>query len=181
MLKGRKRKFTSINSGSASKRARKSSPNHDIIVVDENGDLDAVLAQITEQEESEKLALRLQDQWNHSSGSGDNGPSGNNSESDEALARRLAEEWAQEDVEVSPIPGLSKLAERDHITDDFVEISKSVGDRTHSQHGFRAYSSSIEGGTPDTRLSEFRDFFTANKECTKCGKAVKSPRGHVRG
>ena len=170
MPRGRKRKVASNNSRSVSKRARKLSPN----VIDEDDDLDTVLAQITEQEESEKLALRLQHEWNYSSGSGDNVSSDNITESDEALARRLAEEWADQDDEVSPIPGPSRLAERGKNTDDII-------DHAHSQHSFRSYSCSMEGGTPDLKLSEFRGFFTANKQCTKCGKAVKSPRGYVRG
>jgi baculoviral IAP repeat-containing protein 6 len=152
-------------------------------MVDEDDDLGAILARIKEQEESEKFALRLQDEWNQSSGSSDPVPC---DESDEALARRLTEEWAdQVDDDMDPISGPSKLVERDKSIDDFVEISKPVGAQTRSsrraqpsRHRSRTYS---EGGTPDTKLSEFRGFFTANKECTNCNKAVKSPRGHVRG
>jgi hypothetical protein len=190
MPRGRKRKIASNIPSSASKRVRKisSDVDRDAIAIDEDEDLDAILARIKEQEESEKLALKLQDEWNHSSGSGDIVLSDEPAESDEALARRLAKEWGnQVDGDIDPIPGPSNIAERDQGFDDIVEISKPVGPQTRpseltrpSYSRSKTYSTLAEGGTPDTKLSQFRDLFTANKKCTKCGKAVKSPRGHVR-
>jgi len=195
MPRGRKHRIDSLKpSGSAVKRARKLSPDVDrnIILVDdsEDNELDAILAQIKEQEESEQLAKRLQNEWNHSSGSGDVVSS---DASDEALARRLAQEWAEQvDDDDEPVRGASRPMEGGRGSNDVVEIYESYdaqptdseshsSDPTGPSHQSSSrYSTLIGGGTPDTTLLEFQDFFTANKECTKCGKAVKSPRGHVR-
>ncbi|KAF8240745.1 hypothetical protein L208DRAFT_1383663 [Tricholoma matsutake] len=191
MPRGHKRQIASDSKDAASspsKRMRKLSPDveRDAIVIDEDDDLDEILAQIKEQEESEKLALILQDEWNHPPASGDVVSSGSTTESDEALARRLAEEWGEQlDDDGDTTIGPSKLVERDQNSNaekPGVQTGVQTGSSKPAQSSHcrsRTYSTSTEGGTPDTKLSEFRDLFTTNRECTKCGKVVKSPRGHV--
>jgi hypothetical protein len=178
MPRSRKHKLGSLdNTVRASKRARKLSPDPEpgVAIVDEDNDLEAILAQIKEQEESERLAKRVQDQWNNSPAD----VVDETTDSDEALARRLAKEWAsQVDADGDPIAGPSHLPDNGKGSDGFVGISTPAGP---SRQQSRAFSSSLEEDTPDTKLSGFRDFFTAKKKCTNCGKLVKSPRGHVRG
>ena len=188
MPKGRKRKIAPKNPENQSKRVRKLSPevDNDVIVIDdEDDDLADILAQIKQQEESEKLAASLQDSPNNSSGSG-NVVFIDDTSSDEALARRLAKEWADQmdDDDANPIPGPSDVVQGLKSSDDIVETSQPV---RHSRPSMLPpsrnkirHATSSKGDTPDLMLSEFRDLFTANRECTQCGKVVKSPRGHVR-
>src|SRR5882757_1208536 len=109
MPRSRKHKLGSLdNTVRASKRARKLSPDPEpgVAIVDEDNDLEVILAQIKEQEESEKLAKRVQDEWNHSPAD----VVDETTDSDEALARRLAKEWTGEvDADGDPIAGPSHL------------------------------------------------------------------------
>ncbi|KJA28478.1 hypothetical protein HYPSUDRAFT_197335 [Hypholoma sublateritium FD-334 SS-4] len=76
----------------ATKRARKNKAPAEIIVIEDSDEEDdelKILAQIKAQEASENLAKELQEEFAEA---GDTPM-----EDDEALARRLAEEWAKEE------------------------------------------------------------------------------------
>ncbi|KAJ3789983.1 hypothetical protein GGU10DRAFT_304042 [Lentinula aff. detonsa] len=126
------------------------------IIIDDDDDITEILAQIKQHEESEKLAKQLQDEC---------APGGSSSnaiviedDQDAVLARRLAEEWEAADA-----------AER--------KSGKSSSQPTKQ----RKYSlrSPAEQQTPTESLSVYRPLFTSGRPCTKCGKAVASPRGYV--
>jgi baculoviral IAP repeat-containing protein 6 len=123
---------------------------------DEEEDLQLVLQQIKEQEASELLARRLQEEWDQNAQAG---PSTSNSidlESDEALARRLAAEWERQDAQSDV---------------EFVESdTKEPEELDEHRHDI---------DTPDVQLAAFRDMFISSRPCTKCNKAVPAPRGYV--
>lgn len=99
---GRKRK--PVADGNAPKKPPKRSrklTEADVIVIDseDEEDFDAILARIKEQEESEQLARKLQEEWN---GTSNAGPSAvKSTENDEAMARELAQQW-EEDGDYQP-------------------------------------------------------------------------------
>jgi len=168
MRRSKRNRSLSIASESR-KRSRKSTAQEIILIddADDEDDLAAILAQIKQQEESERLAKELQGSWNDASGS-------KNpiliDEDDEALAKRLAREWADEDEEmeisaIQPTPSSSYTASIPLQPSFEIDRPRKVPDHAKS---------------PDKSLSAFRHLFTATRACSKCGKDVPSPRGHVR-
>jgi hypothetical protein len=117
----RKRKLPTANGpDKAPKRSRKSpSPTGSEVIVleDDEEDLDAILAHIKEQEESEQLARRLQEEWNGTSSVEDPIVVDGNMENDEALARKLAQEWTEDGGDQ---PSGSKRRQRRELKDDDV-------------------------------------------------------------
>lgn len=144
----------------------------DVVVTDgadeQEESLEQILMLIKQQEESEALAKRLQSQYNESGSSSHAGSSSevivlDDDEDDEAMARRLAREWAEQDAADSAEPV---------ITSSF-EPTASTSTALHD----------IEDEpvtTPDRILKEHASLFTASRPCTKCGHDVASPRGYVR-
>ncbi|KAF7302969.1 UBIQUITIN-CONJUGAT-2 domain-containing protein [Mycena kentingensis (nom. inval.)] len=125
------------HSPSSPSKPRKRTKTEQVIVISdgEEDDLEAILAQIKESEERERVQ-------------------GSSGEDDAALARRLAAEWAAEDapdVQVVDAPHASSSKEEN----------------------------SPDDAPPDAILQQFRNLFTAERNCSKCGKTVKSPRGFV--
>lgn len=155
-------------------------------VIDYDDDLEAILAQIKQQEESEALARKLQEEWNNEpnlgerSGTHQGGPYSPITvedettdvilENDEALARRLAFEWDRED---------NTLAE------NAVSGTLSAVQPTES-HGqpfadFKQKNKAPPSDeTPDIVLKRYRSFFVGARHCTNCGHDIPSPRGFVR-
>ncbi|KAJ7805167.1 hypothetical protein B0H14DRAFT_2881240 [Mycena olivaceomarginata] len=82
-------------------------------------------------------------------------------EDDAAMARRLAAEWAT---------GAGPLDVDAWETEPSTSSSKTKGG---------SLSSHADNIPPDERLAQFRSFFNAERNCTNCGKVVKSPRGFV--
>lgn len=149
----------------------------------DDDDLEAILIQIKQQEESEALARRLQEEWNndlkpsqssHDHRGGPHSPitiedeESNIIVDDETLARRLADEWAREDntVAENPIPGPSSLRQ----TEDHAQS------RTSSKEKVKAPP---PDATPDVVLEDYRDFFVGSRNCSKCDHEILSPRGFV--
>ncbi|KAF8807941.1 hypothetical protein BYT27DRAFT_7242326 [Phlegmacium glaucopus] len=104
---GRKRNLSLSQASESKPKRRRNAPAssapdpEDVIVIDsdlesESDDLKAILAQIKAQEESERLAHRMQYEFDQPSTSGSKDTE-SHLEDDEAMAKRLAEEWAQED------------------------------------------------------------------------------------
>ena len=178
MPKGRKRNLSpSQASGSKPKRLRKASASpapdlEDVIVINsDNGtnesddDLKAILAQIKAQED------------------------------DEAMAKRLAAEWAEAEstnfeggvddfpMDLSDIEDVYPGTPND-TSASTGSISKGKGSLTKmrtgiidSSQGNKSYISVPI--TPDEGLTPFRDMFTKSRPCSKCGKDVQPSRGCV--
>ncbi|KAH7881130.1 uncharacterized protein C8R40DRAFT_17876 [Lentinula edodes] len=144
------------------KRIHLSSPEPIIIDddSDDDDDLTEILAQIKQQEDSEKLAKQLQDQYATGSSSGnailiEDDP-------DEQLFMRLASNRV--------------AADAIEQTSEAVPPESSGKPRMKSQMSLRFLA---QGKTPTESLSPYRIVFTAERPCTKCGETVKSPRGYV--
>ncbi|KAJ7665225.1 hypothetical protein DFH06DRAFT_1268392 [Mycena polygramma] len=141
------------------KRARRSL----IIEDDDDDDLAEILAQIKASEENERRAR--------------NGGSSKNAEvidvddleDDEAMARRLAAEWADEEPEAST---------KEPETVDVDAWEPPVAS-TSVKTGPSRPVSLADNTSPDEKLAEFRSFFIAERDCSNCGKPVKCPRGFV--
>lgn len=202
-MAGRKRKPAADENAPKKppKRSRKSHKAGVVVINSEDEeDFDAILARIKEQEESEQLARKLQEEWNGTSSAGPSAVVNRSTENDEAMARELAQQWEDGDYQ----PSSSKILQTQG-SDNSV-----VGEPTTTQQfqGFKAnlatheldieslkpsgeveskiqlpksssYSIPMEDDPPDQKLAEFRSLFTRTRECTKCHKDVKSPRGHV--
>ena len=167
----------------------------EVIVVDDDADdepLEAILAKIREQEESEALARQLQSEWM------DNGEPSSNSgrigdpkpivvddedepividdedehmmDSDEALARRLAAEWAAEDRAAESQASSSRQSS-----------FPSLGVASSSRSSLVIPELEGSGGAaPAVRLRAYEDLFIGTRQCTKCKTNIASPRGYVR-
>ncbi|KAJ7757445.1 hypothetical protein B0H16DRAFT_1314472 [Mycena metata] len=149
------------------KRARVEPKASDIISIDDEDeeDLESILARIKESEESEKLAKKLQNE----SGASSSHVEIIDVEDDAAMARRLAAEWAAE---------TSGNETGDKTMPDPVEWEPRA-ETTASSATAGPSRITADDVPPDERLAEFREFFIAERNCTKCGKVVKSPRGFV--
>lgn len=173
----------------ATKR-RKLGPDQEfeeITVVEyEEDDMEAILAQIKEQEDSEALARQLEAEWNDS----DDMPStstknvkpnisneditiisDDGEEDDEAMARRLAREWEEQDLirNESPEPLLEAQ-------------SSSQSHPPTSWNRPAPRKSMLQSETespPDQKLQEFRSLFTQERNCPKCNKTIGPIRGQV--
>jgi baculoviral IAP repeat-containing protein 6 len=190
--RGHKRNLSSSQaSGPKPKRSRKASPE-DVVVIDsdfdsesnESQEFKAILAQIKAQEESERLALQIDLNQPSSSGSKD---MDTRLEDDEAMAKRLAAEWAREAESANLDKGIDEFPmdldiEQVHPGTPNDASASTISKRTRTS----TMDSSNSRGTksyisvpvrPDEGLSSFRDMFTKTRPCSKCGKDVKSPRG----
>ncbi|KAJ4485664.1 hypothetical protein J3R30DRAFT_3282130 [Lentinula aciculospora] len=140
------------------KRARVATPEPIVVEDDSDDDLADILAQIRQQEESERLVKQLQDEC-ATGGSSSNAILIQN-DTDEALAMRLASEW-----EVADANGEQK-------SETIV-----LGKARIQQRCFLPSTAAVK--TPSDSLSLYRTVFTRDRACTKCGENVKSPRGYV--
>ncbi|KAJ3526987.1 hypothetical protein NM688_g8188 [Phlebia brevispora] len=167
----------------ANKRRLPSSERHEnppkrqareVIVIsdddEEEESLDHILMRIQQQEESEALARQLQGQFDDRPGPSRATSSSSphvivpsSDEDDEALARRLAREWAEEDavaaIAAQPLPDTSVCQPSTSSASVIVADHPRV--------------------TPNERLNEHFSLFTGNRPCTKCGAQIPSPRGYV--
>lgn len=151
-------------------------------------DLADILAQIQQHEESEALARKLQAEWDglpstdgETSGFGVDTPGQREQESlgsfeddDEAFARRLAAQWAEEDGAAAQSPHLpspSSLQAGKDIVRKIAATSSAPAPRV----GYQA-----EQDTQRELLQSYRGFFIGSKNCTECGHELLSPRGYVR-
>lgn len=204
-MSSRKKRSLSPQQASGSHGPRKRAylpPQSDIepSVIDVDADdLPEILARIKDQEENESLAKQLDEQWNGVAGPSNSGQD----DDDEALARRLAAEWEQEDG--APMDGLlnTGISQR-QIDDEVIEIEDDEDDAfpvpsTSTAHPQASTShtakrtrppprrqgqSSSNGASqttvpPDEKLEDFRALFTSERPCSKCGEPVASPRGYV--
>lgn len=178
MPKGLKRNLSpSQASGSKPKRLRKAvSPAPDpadVIVVDsdnetnESDDLKAILAQIKAQEDDEAMAKRLAAEWA------------------EAESTNIEEGVNDFPMDLSDIeevyPGAPNgaSASTSSISKGKGSLAKTltgIMDSSDSQ-GNRSYISVPI--TPDEGLTPFREMFTKTRPCSKCGKNIQSSRGCV--
>jgi baculoviral IAP repeat-containing protein 6 len=158
----------------------------DPIVISDDEDeesLETILAQIKEQDESEALAIRLQQEWNTADTSVASHPVASSSrlpdedeimaidlsdaDDDEALTR-LAEEWEE-------IPS----------DNDLTIISAPLkptlyGDSSRSKANNFDTSPLIDESAPDQKLRQCSEMFVSDRTCSICQTVLPSPRGHVR-
>ncbi len=161
----------------AAKRARKNNAQTEIIVIEdsdeEDDELKEILAQIEAQEESESLAKQLQSEF-----TGDvDAPM----EDDEALARRLAEEWAKEENaqgEMTTSSHYSKFPDSSSSSMLAPTRARSLDIDASVSKG-KAKECKVTYTKPDEALASYRSTFTRSRPCSSCGKDVKSPRGCV--
>jgi hypothetical protein len=169
-----KRPLSPTNAISPSKsariRRRVKPKDQDVNTIDDDSDddLELILAQIKESEESEKLAKQLQNDWASSSS-----PDIINFGDDAELARLIATgEWGNE---------IESGEWRETVDVDTWELQTNGSNTSNAKPvPSRSPSSEVDNVRPDQKLAEFRAFFTAERRCSKCGKPVKSPRGFVR-
>ncbi|KAF9469734.1 hypothetical protein BDZ94DRAFT_1328678 [Collybia nuda] len=159
MFAGQKRK-KAISPNRPSKRTRRLHEDSE----NEEEDLGPILTRIKEQEESELLAKKLQEEWSGTSGMVSSTVCDRDLLDDEAMARELAQQWEEEDTNQ---PSNSNHESRTYRTNNRTKKWPS------------SYSVSVHDNPPNEKLAEFRDLFTQTRKCTKCHKDVKSPRGHV--
>ncbi|KAF8588347.1 hypothetical protein K439DRAFT_1335558 [Ramaria rubella] len=152
----------------------------------EEEDLEVILAKIHQQEQSEALARKLQQELDRGelllggaddnvidltrdfcdsdvSANGSAGSSRQTIEDDEAMARRLAREWEQEAV--GP-----------YGESESVSVASASEDQKNSATTAKLRSKLI---SPDEDLLRYRKLFTQTRNCTKCSSAVPSPRNMV--
>lgn len=187
-MPARKRRATSPEP--IPKRTRQDTPpTREIIeILDENESLESIVARIEEQERSEALAKQLSRQLN-----GEGGPSqpphpgvatddviALDDEDDEALARRLAEEWAQEDEMLvdEPLPA-NDISDKGKVKETLRSTTRATV-RTPISVQHSAGSNSEAGCGVESSLQTHKEVFVLTRPCTKCGKDVVSPRGYVR-
>ena len=177
--RGRKRNLSpSQASGSKPKRLRKApaSPapdSEDVIVIDsdhetnESDDLKAILAQIKAQEDDEAMAKRLAAEW---------------AEVESTNLEKGVDEFPMDLLNVEEVhPGTPNDAS---ASTSF--SSKWTGSLTKTRTGI-VDSSDPQGNksyisvpiTPDEGLTPFRDMFIKTRPCSKCGKDIQSSRGCV--
>ncbi|KAL0951732.1 hypothetical protein HGRIS_008406 [Hohenbuehelia grisea] len=145
---------------------------------DDGDDFANILAQIKAQEESEALAKQLQSEWDTAGPSSSvvNGATTGMevSEDDEAMARRLAAEWGESNQGSSADPihldAGATLKEKARISSDETPVERPEPARRLTL---------VDEVSPDERLAEFRELFTAERDCSKCSAKVPSPRGFV--
>ncbi|KAH8094716.1 hypothetical protein BXZ70DRAFT_896654 [Cristinia sonorae] len=166
----------------STKRTRNDdSTAHEVIeLLDDDESMESIMARIQEQERNEVLMRQLDKELNGSAG-----PSGSTSQStvdqaviafdgedDEALARRLAAEWEQEDsipMDVDPDSNEPLPSNSDGATRD-----KSLASTSQSSRHETGPRPSAE----DDLLSH-RNLFVHTRRCTNCGADIDSPRGYV--
>jgi len=181
-------------SGRSSKRICKTPVPEpgDVIIIEDSDhedpdDLKEILAQIKEQEDSERLARQLETDYAPSPSSSSAMPI--DIEDDAAMARQLAEEWALEDntlemnheeiadssdIEILPGPSNTKVqrhADNEFPNGTFNSTSSKLADPKFYK---------LANVRPDAALEPFKQIFTVSRNCSKCSKDVKSPRGDVR-
>jgi len=172
-----------------SKRIRKTPvPEPDDVIIIEDSDkedpddLKEILAQIKEQEDSERLAKQLETDYVPSA-------MPTNIEDDAAMARQLAEEWALEDntlemnheeitdssdIEILPGPSNAKFQGHTENEPSNAGSFNSISSKLADPNFFK-----LATVRPDAALEPFKAFFTISRNCSKCSKVVKSPRGSV--
>jgi hypothetical protein len=176
--RGRKRNLSpSQASGSKPKRLRKAvSPAPDpeyVMVIDsdhetnESDDLKAILAQIKAQEDDEAMAKRLAAEW---------------AEAESTNLEKGVDELPMDLSDIEEVhPGTPNDASASTSS-----ISKGTGSLAKTRTGIMD-SSDPQGNRsyisvpirPDEGLTPFRDLFTKTRPCSKCGKNVQSSRGCV--
>jgi baculoviral IAP repeat-containing protein 6 len=170
-------------STSATKR-RKLGPDQEyeeITAAEYEEDLDSILIRIKEQDDSEALALQLEAEWNSTA----NVPRVGNSnemdvivipdddeENDEEMARRLAQEWDEQDSRNVNVPS-QPISSSSSRSDSPLPVK-----RRPSSSSFKL-SPPGPDTPPDEKLLEYQDLFTQERSCPKCNKTVESPRGQV--
>jgi hypothetical protein len=158
----------------------------DVIIIsdgEEEESMQTILRRIKEREDSEALTRIFQNKRSDmnvtsalptasSSGLHDRDvisiDSGSEEESDEAMARRLAREWGE-----NPHDSINAIL----LTSDSTLHSDSAITALDGMTSSR--SSTNIGMTPDEKLSQCRSIFIGERDCSKCGLQVQSPRGYV--
>jgi baculoviral IAP repeat-containing protein 6 len=163
-------------SSSAAKR-RKLGPDQEfeeITAAEYEEDLASILSRIQQHEDSEALARQLELQWNDIPSTSANVGNGNETdaivildsdddETDEEMARRLAQEWDAHDNLIQPsLPASSTSSSR---------LDTPVSTKRRLPTGLDI--------PPDEKLLEYRPLFIQERSCPKCNELVESPRGLV--
>jgi hypothetical protein len=162
-------------------------------VPDDEEDLASILEKIREQEESEALAKKLQQEFDGPQAAqvidltqGDDDTLANNEigpstrEDDEAMAQRLAREW--EVLDAAQAPPTKPVEELKVRNEETLVSTSSKSLRTQqptNESRSCAPAPMVNPVNPETDLSKHRDLFTRTKECTKCGNDVVPPRNLV--
>ncbi|KAL1694785.1 hypothetical protein GGG16DRAFT_122140 [Schizophyllum commune] len=89
-------------------------------------------------------------------------------ESDEVLARRLAAEWGEIEVDVE-----------DHGMTPSQRTRFDLDEELAQNKGKDVQKKTDDMDDPEEALRAFAETFTRTRTCTQCGKDVPSPRGHV--
>lgn len=181
MPKGLKRNLSpSQASGSKPKRLRKAPASPapdpaDVIIIDsdnetnESDDLKAILAQIKAQEDDEAMAKRLAAEWAEAE-------STNIEEGVDDFPLDLSDIEEVNPASGTPNDASASTSSFSKGKGSLAKIRTGIMDSSDSQ-GNKSYISVPI--TPDEGLMPFRDMFTKTRPCSKCGKNVQSSRGCV--
>ncbi|KAK7063792.1 hypothetical protein R3P38DRAFT_3164771 [Favolaschia claudopus] len=153
----------------ARKRARQNQEVVEISDGSDEDDLESILALIKESEEKERRAQNVAG----SSRSSELIDVDGEVEDDAAMARRLAAEWGT--LEPEPTQPSAKNVSETVDVDDWKSPTTTSGTLAKSRD-----FSETDHLPPDERLAEYRTLFTSERDCSNCGKPIKSPRGYVR-
>ena len=102
-------------------------------------------------------------------------------EDDEAMARRLAEQWEIEDSALyQSQPMLStSTSHYGNATKGKVAKAKHLAHLSQSIDDHDATPAAHENLPAVSKLEQCKDLFMGNKACSSCGAALPSPRGYV--
>ncbi|THH19009.1 hypothetical protein EW146_g2092 [Bondarzewia mesenterica] len=185
-MAGRKRR-SSVISHIDTERSPKRSRREESQLEEDEDDLEAILARIREQEESEALARKLQDEWNSADTTDATGFEMDHN------AIVIAEEDEDEDIQVVDGEALAKRQSSEDVKKgNRVSVASSSSSIKTRGRQFAVGQSAQPGPSrsvplsspglntpPDIRLEQYVDLFTAKRSCSKCGSSLDSPRGFV--
>lgn len=173
------------------------SPTREVIeLLDDEESMESIIARIQEQEQSEAFARQLNEELNGAPGPSslaheqedDQDVIALDGEDDEALARRLAQEWEQDD-DVMDVDA-EGLPQPEHIVAPAPSPKGKNKEILSARSGTSSRTRSTGFNSPVTRndtrssaeddLVTHRNVFVQSRPCTNCGGDVVSPRGYVR-
>jgi len=138
----------------------------------EDDDLEVILARIKEQEESEALARRLQDEWN-------NVDDAFNASAQTSSAAFVKDSNMDEDEALAIQLSLEELKKNEHAGSVRQDSSRTSQHKNTAQTR-QLHEFSDDDSPPDVSLMSHRSLFTGDRPCANCGHLISSPRGFVR-
>lgn len=158
-----------------SKVPRLGPASNPIVIPDDEDDLQKILAQIKEQEESEALAKSLQKEWDRA---GSSSRDARVQDSDVIMV-----DSDSEDIDVQEVVTTRAKANGSGKDKGKGKATAHTNGTTNSRSPPKLPKPvvNVKPGEepPDERLVPFRELFTSSRHCSECNQEFKSPRGDV--